>query len=74
MDNVEYRNMVRAVSSSLVDAFTAQNIAPEDGAKVLEAALSESLAAWLGPIDAIERLRDIADIMERQFLEDTSAE
>lgn len=31
-------------------------------------ALSELLAQWLGPVGAIERLRDVADTLESQFI------
>jgi len=41
---------------------------PDEVANLTEAALSDVLAQQLGPFAAVERLRDIADLLEKQSL------
>lgn len=60
----------RTVALALLASCQAKHLSPDDTAAVTAAALTEVLGQILGPIGAIERLRDLADTFERQFLAD----
>lgn len=60
----------RSVALALLASCQAKHLNRDDTAAVAGAALTEALGQLLGPIGAIERLRDLADTFERQFLAD----
>jgi len=72
MTDDEFREQVQLVTLALGKSFEARSIPKFDAAKISGAAMAQVLATALGPLAAIERLRDIADLMEAQFLEDSA--
>ena len=69
MTDDQFRDNVQLVTLALGRSFQAREISKNDAAKISGAAIAQVLAEALGPIGAIERLRDIADLMEGQLLE-----
>jgi hypothetical protein len=73
MTDDEFREQVQLVTLALGKSFEARSISKLDAANISGAAMAQVLATALGPIASIERLRDIADLMEAQFLEESAA-
>ena len=69
MTDEQFRDNVQLVTLALGRSFQAREISNGDAAKISGAAIAQVLAEALGPVAAIERLRDIADLMEGQILE-----
>lgn len=42
---------------------------PDEACNLLIAAIAEVVAQQLGPVRAVERLRDVADVLEAQLLD-----
>lgn len=61
------RNLVTAIDA-IADS---KGLDGGDRAALATMALSELLARWLGPVGAVERMRDVADLLERQTLAQT---
>jgi hypothetical protein len=59
---------VKSIAGTFIDKFAAMGMAPNDVANLTGAALSEILAQQLGPFGAVERMRDMADVLEKQLL------
>ena len=59
----------KAIAGSYLDMVARQGLAPQDAANLFCAAIGEVLGQQIGPVEAIDRLRDVADILERQLLE-----
>jgi hypothetical protein len=68
MTDEQFREQVQLVTLTLGKSFEARSISKSDAAKISGAAMAQVLATALGPIAAIERMRDIADLMEAQLL------
>lgn len=68
MTDEQFRENVHLVTLALGRSFSAREISNEDAAKISGAAIAQVLATALGPIGAVDRLRDIADLMEGQIL------
>lgn len=66
MTDEEFGVNVRALATSLTMIIERKGLAPADVNKVLTATLAQSLAQAIGPVATIDRLRDFADLMERQ--------
>lgn len=60
----------RLLALSLARSCESRGIPADEAAGVLSAAFLELLGQWLGPVGAVERLRDLADIAERQVFDD----
>ena len=73
MTDEQFGVAVHALSLSLTTAIEAKGITQSEAGKVLTATIAQSLAQIIGPVAAIERLRDMADLMEAQILQDGSA-
>lgn len=74
MDSAEFTTCARALAGGLIDMLDRLPIGREDHPMLLAAALAEVLAQKLGGIpQAVERLRLVADVMERQAMDDMSA-
>jgi len=67
-NDAEFVHAARAIALPWLDFFARQKTAPDDAANLMIAALVEVVAQQVGPIRAIERLRDAADVLEVQFL------
>jgi hypothetical protein len=63
-----FTTAARTIAGTFCDRFATMGMPPEDAANLATAALSEIIAQQLGPFAAIERLRDAADVLERQLL------
>lgn len=66
MTDEQFAGAVHAVSLSLSMMIERRGIPKADTTKVLTATLAQSLAQAIGPVATIDRLRDYADLMERQ--------
>ena len=58
------RSIVRAIET-IADR---HHLDGNDRVALAAMALSELLGQWLGPVGAVERLRDVADTLETQYL------
>lgn len=59
----------RSIAGTFCDRLARMGMAPDEIANLATAALSEIVAQQLGPFGAVNRLRDAADVLERQLLE-----
>lgn len=59
----------RLLALILSEKCTRQGIPRDEVVGVVSAAVVELLAQHLGPIGTVERLRDLADVLERQCLD-----
>ena len=59
---------VRMLTLVVLDACDRRQIEPDDAAGVIGAGLAQGLVHYLGALGAVERLRDLADIIERDVL------
>ncbi|WP_271077900.1 hypothetical protein [Aurantiacibacter sp. MUD61] len=64
----QFAGAAHAVSTSVLDAFENFGLDRDDAANVAGAAMVEVIARQIGPAQAVERLRDIADRCEAQLL------
>ena len=69
MTDEQFKQNVHLVTLALGRSFQAREISNLDAAKISCAAMAQVLAEALGPVAAIERMRDIAHLMESQLLE-----
>lgn len=60
---------VRSIALPWLDFFARQKTAPDDAANLMIAALVEFVAQQVGPVRTVERLRDAADLLEAQLLD-----
>lgn len=58
----------RSMATVFIDKFARFGMSPDEVSNLCGAALGEILGQQLGPFEAVERLRDIADRMEQQVL------
>ena len=68
----EFKTSARAIGSALILACERKHIPTDDISQVVGAAMAEVLAAYLGPLGAVERLRDLADLIERQCFDEAA--
>ena len=68
LNEQQFIDATHAVASSMLDAFAAYGLDRQDAANVAGAAAAEVIARQIGPFEACERLRDIADNCEKQVL------
>lgn len=71
MTDEQFAGAVQALSLSLTMMIERRGVPHADVNKVLTATLAQCLAQAIGPDAAIERLRDYADIMERQIWDES---
>lgn len=69
MTDEQFAGAVHALSLALTMAIERRGIPQEEIGKVVTGTLAQCLAQNIGPVPAIERLRDIADLMERQIMD-----
>ena len=62
----QFKTSARAIGSALIAACERRHVPTEDVPQVVGAAMAEVLATFLGPLGAVERLRDLADLIELQ--------
>jgi hypothetical protein len=68
MTDEDFKGSSRAIALLILRQAEARKLTPEDTASLALAALVEVVGQSLGPIEAIERLRDVADMLERPML------
>lgn len=68
LNEQQFIDATHAVASSILDAFAAYGLDRQDAANVAGAAAAGGIARQIGPFEACERLRDIADNCEKQVL------
>lgn len=59
----------KALAGTHIDRFARLGMSPDEIANLFGAAALEVLAQQLGPFGAVERLRQIADVAEKQVLD-----
>ena len=64
-----FTRAARAIAGTFCDRFARMGMAPDEIANLATAAFAEIIAQQLGPFGAVTRLRDAADVLERQLLE-----
>lgn len=65
----QFIQAARAIATTFLDRFAHLGLSSDEVANLSGAALSEVLAQQLGPFGAVERLRDLADTLEKQVLD-----
>ena len=73
MTDEQFGTAVHVLSASLSAALERRAIPQAEASKVLTATVAQCLAQQIGPVAAIERLRDMADLMEAQILQENRA-
>lgn len=68
MTDREFRATARTMTIAFLAACQRGGRDSDDAAALAGAALAETLGQLLGPVGAVERLRDLADVFERQLL------
>ncbi|MCR9178723.1 MAG: hypothetical protein NXH71_00595 [Erythrobacteraceae bacterium] len=63
-----FARAARSIALPWIDRIAREGWPPDEASNLLIAALSEVVAQQLGPVRAVERLRDAADVLEAQFL------
>lgn len=64
-----FTTAARSIAGTFCDRFARMGMAPDEIANLATAALVEIAAQQLGPFGAVNRLRDAADVLERQLLD-----
>jgi hypothetical protein len=64
----EFTATARTMALGVLRACQEQRLSSDTAAALAGAALTEALGQLLGPVAAIERLRDMADLFEAQCL------
>lgn len=72
MTEQQFLKTSRGLALGILTACRARTFSKDDTAAVASAALVETLGQLFGPVGAVERLRDIADVVERQLLQGCS--
>ena len=65
----QFTTTAKHIAATLLGEADACNLSRDDTANLAGSALLEVLAQTLGPFGAVERLRSIADVAERQVLD-----
>lgn len=58
-----------AMAKEYLDTIAGLGFSPNDTANLTSAAMVQVLASQLGPMGTVERLRDLADLLEKELLE-----
>lgn len=64
----QFASAANALATTFLDRFARMGMAPDEIANLCGAALGTVLANQLGPFGAVSRLRDMADVMEREIM------
>lgn len=73
MTDEQFSAAVHVLSDSISAAIDRRGISQQEASKVLAATVAQCLAHQIGPVAAIERLRDLADLMEAQIIQENHA-
>lgn len=68
MTDEQFAGAVHSLALALTMAIEHRGIPKAEIGKVITGTLAQCLAQNIGPVPAVERLRDIADLMERQIM------
>ena len=66
----QFTQAANILANAFLDKFARMALSPDEVANISGAALGTILANMLGPFGAVERMRDIADTLEKQVLDD----
>lgn len=66
----DFVGAARAMSATFLDRFAKEGLSPGDVTTLCGAFAAEIMAQQIGPIGAVEMLRNIADTLERQVFAD----
>jgi hypothetical protein len=69
MNEEQFRGAARAMATEFLNTVAQNGLSKNETANLAGAALSEVLAQQMGPFEAVTRLRDLADVLEKQLLE-----
>lgn len=72
LSDAQFRDTSRTLALATLTICQTKQVSTDDTAAIAGAALMEVLARMLGPLGAVERLRDLADIAERRMLEEVA--
>jgi len=70
MTEQEFSLKAKAMATAYLDTTAQSGLSPDDVSNLAGASLGEVLAQQLGIFGAVERLRMLADVMEKQVLDD----
>ncbi len=73
MTEEQFDAAVHVLSASISAAIQRRGIGKQEAGAVLTATVAQSLAQSIGPVAAIECLRDLADLMEAQIMQKVPA-
>jgi len=68
LTDCQFTATVRTMALGVLLACQERDLSPDTAADLVGSALVEALGQLLGPVGAIERLRDLADLFEAQCL------
>lgn len=68
-NDAEFLIAARTIANTFCDRLARMAMPPEQVADLCAVALAEIIAQQVGPMGAVERLRDAADVLERQLLD-----
>lgn len=68
MSDDEFKAITRTIAATVVEAIERQGIKGDEITAVLTVSFMEALNTRLGPVGTVERLRDVADLAERQWI------
>jgi hypothetical protein len=57
-----------AITEAIDTICTRKNFSVDERVLIMQIAMAETLNRWEGPVDAIEGLRNLADVLEQQVL------
>lgn len=66
----QYTRAARAMAREFLDTVAQVGLSPDDTANLAGAALAEVIGQQLGKFGAANRLRDLADILEKEAFEE----
>lgn len=70
MTDEQFTLVSRAMATAYSDTVARSGMSPDDATNLAGASLAEIMAQQLGVFGAVNRLRDLADVLEKQALEE----
>lgn len=65
----QFISAARILANEHIDRFARMGMSPDETANLFGAAMLEVLAHQLGPYGAVDRLRSMADVAEKQLID-----
>jgi len=70
MTDEQFTLVSRAMATEFSNTVARSGMSPDDAVNLAGASLAEIMAQQLGIFGAVNRLRDLADVMEKQAIDD----